>query len=136
MQATKLFKDFFESERSGGLTLIICTLLSLILANTAFGAIYHHFWDQQIFGHSLEHWINDGLMTIFFLLIGLELEREIYIGELSKLKDALLPLFAALGGMIFQRQYIYILIMGLLRSLEQAFRWLQILPSLWVFCHS
>lgn len=101
MQATKLFKDFFESERSGGLTLIICTLLSLILANTAFGAIYHHFWDQQIFGHSLEHWINDGLMTIFFLLIGLELEREIYIGELSKLKDALLPLFAALGGMIF-----------------------------------
>lgn len=101
MQATKLFKDFFESERAGGLTLIVCTLLSLVLANTTFGDTYHHFWEMPIFGHSVEHWINDGLMTVFFLLIGLELEREIYIGELSRVKDALLPLFAAVGGMIF-----------------------------------
>lgn len=99
MKVTKLFKDFFDSEKSGGLVLIVCTILSLTLANSSFGAGYHHFWQTQFQGHSIEHWINDGLMAIFFLLIGLELEREIYIGELSKLKDALLPIFGALGGM-------------------------------------
>lgn len=61
---------------------------------------YHHFWQTQFAGHSIAHWINDGLMTCFFLLIGLELEREIYKGELSNIKDALLPVFAAVGGMI------------------------------------
>lgn len=100
MKATKLFKEFFDSEKSGGLTLIVCTIISLIIANSTFGADYQHFWQTQFQGHSFEHWINDGLMTIFFLLIGLELEREIYIGELSKLKNALLPIFAAIGGML------------------------------------
>ena len=100
MTITKLFKDFFDSEKAGGLILISCTILSLILANSAFGASYHHFWETQIAGHSIEHWVNDGLMTIFFLLIGLELEREIYQGELSNFKDALLPIFGALGGII------------------------------------
>ena len=100
MIITKLFKAFFESEKLGGLVLIICTLLSLLLANSAFGASYHHFWLTEFAGQPLEYWINDGLMTIFFLLIGLELEREIYQGELSNLKDALLPIFAAIGGMI------------------------------------
>ncbi len=57
-------------------------------------------WHYQIGSHSAEHWINDGLMTIFFLLIGLELEREVYIGELSKIKDAILPISGALGGML------------------------------------
>lgn len=100
MIITKLFKAFFESEKLGGLVLIICTLLSLLLANSTFGASYHHFWLTEFAGQPLEYWINDGLMTIFFLLIGLELEREIYQGELSNLKDALLPIFAAIGGMI------------------------------------
>ena len=59
-----------------------------------------HFWHIQYGGHSIEHWINDGLMTIFFLLIGLELEREIYNGELSDIKNALLPISAAIGGML------------------------------------
>jgi len=99
--ATKLFKDFFESEKAGGLILIFCTIVSLIVANSAFGNSYQEFWHTQFANHSLEHWINDGLMTIFFLLIGLELEREIYLGELSNFKDALLPIFGALGGMIF-----------------------------------
>ena len=99
MIITKLFKAFFESEKLGGLVLIICTLLSLLLANSAFGASYHHFWLTEFAGQPLEYWINDGLMTIFFLLIGLELEREIYQGELSNIKDALLPIFAAIGGM-------------------------------------
>ncbi len=72
----------------------------MTLANSNFGADYHHFWQTQLAGHSIEHWVNDGLMTIFFLLIGLELEREIYHGELSNFKDALLPIFGALGGII------------------------------------
>ena len=100
MIATKLFKAFFDSEKSGGLTLIACTIFSLILANSNFSTGYHDFWQTKFAAHTIGHWINDGLMTIFFLLIGLELEREIYLGELSNIKDAMLPLFAALGGTI------------------------------------
>lgn len=97
---TELFNEFFNNEKASGLVLIGCTLISLILANSVFGQQYLHTWHTTIGGESIEYWINDGLMTIFFLLIGLELEREIYDGELSNLKDALLPIFAALGGMI------------------------------------
>jgi NhaA family Na+:H+ antiporter len=100
MKITQLFKDFFESEKLGGLVLLFCTIVSLVLANSIFGESYHHFWLIEFSGKSLEYWINDGLMTIFFLLIGLELEREIYQGELSNIKDALLPIFAAIGGMV------------------------------------
>ncbi len=100
MKATKLFREFFNSEKAGGLTLIFCTIISLIIANSFLGQEYHNFWQTQFSGHSIEHWINDGLMTIFFLLIGLELEREIYQGELSNIKDAMLPIFGAIGGML------------------------------------
>ena len=100
MKLTKLYRDFLESEKAGGLILIICTLVSLFLTNVVIGQSYQDFWHIQLGSQSLEYWINDGLMTIFFLLIGLELEREIYNGELSNIKDALLPLFAALGGMV------------------------------------
>ena len=100
MKITQLFRDFSDSEKSGGITLIVCTIISIVLANTAFGDSYTHFWHSTLGEQSVEYWINDGLMTIFFLLIGLELEREIYIGELSNIKDALLPIFGALGGMI------------------------------------
>ncbi|MFA9188242.1 Na+/H+ antiporter NhaA [Flavobacterium sp. FBOR7N2.3] len=95
-----LFKEFFENEKSSGLILIGCTLISLLLANSIFSTEYLHTWHMKVGTESLEYWINDGLMTIFFLLIGLELEREIYIGELSKIKEAMLPIFAALGGMV------------------------------------
>ncbi len=97
---TDLFKEFFENEKSSGLVLIACTIVSLLLANSAFSTDYLHTWHMKIGTESLEYWINDGLMTIFFLLIGLELEREIYLGELSNIKEALLPIFAALGGML------------------------------------
>lgn len=100
MQVTRLFTEFFESEKASGIVLILCTVLSLLLANSMFQEQYEHIWHFQIGHHSLEHWINDGLMTIFFLLIGLELEREIYIGELSNVKNALLPILAAIGGML------------------------------------
>lgn len=100
VRTTKLFRDFFNNEKSGGLILIACTVVSLLIANSSFSNNYHHFWQSMFIGHSIEYWVNDGLMTIFFLLVGLELEREIYIGELSKLKDALLPVIGAVGGMI------------------------------------
>ncbi len=95
-----LFNEFFNNEKSSGLILIACTIFSLFMANSIFGAEYHHTWLIKFGGQSIEYWINDGLMTIFFLLIGLELEREIYQGELSNIKDALLPIFAAMGGML------------------------------------
>lgn len=100
MIPTRLFREFFNSEKSGGLILIVCAVISLVVSNLDFGESYRHFWQIDIAGYSLAHWINDGLMTIFFLLIGLELEREIYEGELSNAKDALLPAFAAIGGML------------------------------------
>jgi Na+:H+ antiporter, NhaA family len=100
MKATKLFNSFFESEKAGGILLLFCTLLSIILSNSFLGNTYSHFWQTKIGGFTLVHFINDGLMMIFFLMIGLELERELYIGELSKIKNALLPFFAAIGGMI------------------------------------
>jgi NhaA family Na+:H+ antiporter len=97
---TKLYKEFFNSEKSGGLILVIATFLSLVLANSPLGSGYSNFWEYKLGGESIVHWINDGLMTIFFLLIGLELEREIYRGELSDIKNASLPIFAAIGGML------------------------------------
>ena len=100
MRLTKLFNEFYNSEKAGGLILVLATILSLGLANSAMQTGYISFWHLDLGGHSLVHWINDGLMTIFFLLIGLELEREIYIGELSNLKNASLPIFAAIGGML------------------------------------
>jgi NhaA family Na+:H+ antiporter len=109
MTLTKLFNEFFASEKAGGFILIIATILSLVLANSPISQQYATFWNSIFWNHSLLHWINDGLMTLFFLLIGLELEREIYEGELSSLKKASLPIFAALGGMIFPAS-IYLLV--------------------------
>jgi len=97
---SRAFKDFFDSERSSGILLIVCTVVSLLIANSSFGAGYLRFWQHHIGGLSVEHWIDDGLMAIFFFLIGLEIERELYSGELSNFKNALLPILAAIGGMI------------------------------------
>lgn len=100
MRLTRLFHHFFESEKAGGLLLIVATVISLMLANSPYGTDYIAFWQNDLAGSSITGWINDALMAIFFLLIGLELEREIYQGELSDLKKAALPLFGALGGML------------------------------------
>ena len=95
---TKTFKDFFDSEKASGILLIICTVVSLLATNSFLGENYLHLWHTGIAGLSVELWINDFLMAIFFLLIGLELERELKVGELSDVKNALLPIFAAVGG--------------------------------------
>lgn len=92
------FKAFATSGKAGGIVLILCTLMSLAVTNSPLGAGYLSFWHLYVAGLSIEHWINDALMAVFFLLIGLELERELYNGELSDLKNALLPILAAAGG--------------------------------------
>jgi NhaA family Na+:H+ antiporter len=97
---TKLFEEFFNSEKTGGVILLIVTLLSLFLANSTVQSGYVEFWKTNMGDHNIGDWINDGLMTVFFLLIGLELEREIYQGELSNIKSASLPIVGALGGML------------------------------------
>jgi NhaA family Na+:H+ antiporter len=101
MKLTKQFTEFFESEKAGGLLLIGCTVASLFLANSPWSGEYMALWHASLGGVSAGFLINDGLMAIFFLMIGLELEREVYIGELSDLKNASLPMFAAIGGMVF-----------------------------------
>ncbi|MFM2199199.1 MAG: Na+/H+ antiporter NhaA [Verrucomicrobiota bacterium] len=98
---TKALAGFFHSEKSSGFVLIACAIFSLVLANSSFSEAYLGFWKSYAGGLTISYWVNDGLMAVFFLLIGLELKRELYNGELSDLKSALLPMFAALGGIAF-----------------------------------
>src|SRR3954469_22727052 len=100
LNLTITFTRFFESEKSSEILLILCTVVSLCLANSSLSPEYLSFWHRTLGGMSVEYWINDALMAVFFLLIGLELERELYGGELARLKEALLPIVAAIGGMI------------------------------------
>lgn len=102
-------QKFIANEKAGGLVLGISVLIALILANSPWSQYYHHFlehrfgfqWDGQTYlEYNLHHWINDGLMAIFFFVVGLELKREIVAGELSNPRKALLPIAAAIGGMI------------------------------------
>jgi len=117
---TKLFIEFFESEKTSGVVLILCTIISIGVANSYYGDHYLKFWHNNVgfqigpvsLTHSVEQWINDGLMAIFFLLIGLEIERELYIGELSDLKNASLPIVAAVGGMAIPAFFHWILNQG------------------------
>ena len=97
---SKTFKNFFDSEKSGGVLLIICTAVSLVITNSILGEGYLDFWHAYLGPLSVEHWVNDALMAVFFLFIGLELERELYVGELSDFRNALLPIVAALGGIL------------------------------------
>ncbi len=100
MTLTGSFVAFFESEKAGGLVLIACTVLALAIANSPLGSAYGALWHASVAGMTLEHWVNDGLMAVFFLHVGLELERELYVGELSDLRDAVLPVIAAAGGLV------------------------------------
>ena len=102
-------KNFINEEAYGGILLIITTIIALVWANSSFYESYHYIWHEFQFGftwgdlvliESLHHWINDGLMAIFFFVIGLEIKREIMGGELSSVKKASLPIAAAIGGMI------------------------------------
>ena len=101
---------FIREESFGGFLLIIATVIALIWANSGFYGLYHHLFHEIKMGFSfgdfelkfsLQHWINDGLMAIFFFMVGLEIKREVIAGELSTIKKASLPIAAALGGMLF-----------------------------------
>jgi NhaA family Na+:H+ antiporter len=104
----KPFKRFFSSQSNGGIILMLCVVISLIIANSSLGSSFNDLLSNQ-FGfendyielkYSLLLWINDGLMAIFFLMVGLEIKRELVEGELSSIKQASLPIIAALGGML------------------------------------
>lgn len=97
---TQLFTEFFHAEKTGGYVLMACAVLAVTLANSPWSDAYLHLWHTALPGGSLEFWINDGLMAVFFLLVGLEIERELYIGELSDWRNAITPLLAAIGGML------------------------------------
>ena len=102
------FQRFTRTESAGGIVLLACTALALGWANSPWADSYHHLWETNItFGTSefgltlsLHHWINDGLMAVFFFLVGLEIKREMLVGELASPRQAALPIAGALGGMI------------------------------------
>lgn len=101
-------QEFINDSRSVGITLIVCTIISLVLSNSAWSEGYTGFWNLEFHSpipgltlpHTISHFINDALMAVFFLLVGMEIKREILVGELSNLKQASLPIFAAIGGML------------------------------------
>lgn len=106
MRLTRVFTGFFTTLASSGGLLLAASVTSLILANSGVAANWLGLWSEQLHppipglhSHSLVEWINDGLMTIFFLLVGLEIERELFAGELSDRRTAMLPVIAAIGGM-------------------------------------
>ena len=100
MRITKFFKEFFSNSQSSGILLVFCVLISLMIANSSASAGFQSFLDQAWGPYSVSVWINDGLMAIFFLLVGLEIKRELLDGELSNFKNASLPILAAIGGML------------------------------------
>lgn len=108
-KVVKPIQKFIQQEKSGGLILGISVIIALILANSPLHLQYHHFFEQKLgfqfngstyLEYSFHHWINDGLMAIFFFVVGLELKREIVAGELSNPRNAMLPIAAAIGGML------------------------------------
>jgi NhaA family Na+:H+ antiporter len=113
------FRDFLKTEASGAILLASSAIVALIWANSPWSESYESLWSSQfaitVAGHSLDldlrHWVNDGLMTIFFLVVGLEIKREITNGHLANRRAALLPVVAAIGGMAVPA-LIYLLIAG------------------------
>ncbi len=107
---TNPINQFIHKSTTGGIVLFIAAIAGIVIANSPLSDWYHHFWEHKIgFGFddkryldkTLHHWINDGLMAVFFFVVGLELKREIIGGELSSPKKAFLPIAAAAGGMVF-----------------------------------
>ncbi len=101
------FQEFVHDSRAIGILLFICTIISLVFANLPFGETYNalfetefHIFETLHLPHSLLHWINDGFMAIFFFLVGMEIKRELTLGELASVKRAILPIAAAVGGML------------------------------------
>ncbi len=113
------FADFFKRESSSGILIVFASILGLIIANSPLSKNYFEILKSKLsfdlgffaFEMDVSHLINDGLMTIFFLVVGLEIKRELSSGHLSNIKSALLPLLAAIGGMLIPAA-IYLMIAG------------------------
>jgi len=105
----KPVQGFIHAEATGGIVLMICAVAAMIWSNSPWSDSYFHLWEHDLeirlgtYGieKSIHYWINDGLMAMFFFVVGLELKREIIAGELSDIRKAMLPLSAAVGGMVF-----------------------------------
>ncbi|QYO71130.1 Na+/H+ antiporter NhaA [Vibrio cholerae] len=95
-----MIRDFFKMESAGGVLLVIAAAIAMVIANSAMGEGYQAFLHTYVFGMSVSHWINDGLMAVFFLLIGLEVKRELLEGALKSRETAIFPAIAAVGGML------------------------------------
>ena len=116
-QHLEVIQRFIKDESFSGILLFFATLLAVIIANSALSSQYFELWNMElgitIGGHtiamSLMHWINDGLMALFFLMVGLEIKRELLIGELSSVKKASFPIIAAIGGMVIPA-FVYIVL--------------------------
>jgi NhaA family Na+:H+ antiporter len=98
-------KELAESGKLSGMLLLFCTIVSIALTNSFLGKDYTYIWHKEInlgiISKSIEHWINDGLMAIFFFMVGLEIKREVVRGVLSNVKSAMLPVISAIGGVLF-----------------------------------
>ena len=102
------FGRFMATETAGGIVLIACTAVAVFLANSGWSEAYHHLWETEMsvgagawrLAYPLHHWINDGLMVVFFFMVGLEIKREVLVGELASVRKAALPIAGALGGML------------------------------------
>jgi Na+:H+ antiporter, NhaA family len=103
------FEHFIHAQMTTGLVLMFMTVFALILANSPLADVYSHLFHTKVdfnigswrLSHSIHHWINDGLMAVFFFMVGLEIKREVLVGELSNIKVAILPILSAIGGMVF-----------------------------------
>lgn len=93
-------RDFFKMESAGGILLVIAAAIAMLVANSPLIEVYQSGLEAYFMGMSISHWINDGLMAIFFLLIGLEVKRELIEGALKSKETAIFPAIAAIGGMI------------------------------------
>ncbi|NAW79904.1 Na+/H+ antiporter NhaA [Vibrio sp. V33_P6A3T137] len=96
----RMIRSFFKTEAAGGVLLVMAAIAAMLIANSPVNELYKHALHAYVFGMSLSHWVNDGLMAIFFLLIGLEVKRELIEGSLKSKEQALFPAIAALGGML------------------------------------
>ncbi len=97
---TDAIRKFLKLESAGGIILIIAALIAMVIANSPLASVYTDTLHSYIAGLSVAHWINDGLMAIFFFLIGLEVKRELIEGALNTKEKAIFPAIAAVGGMI------------------------------------
>jgi NhaA family Na+:H+ antiporter len=117
LRTKRKLKWILNTDVTEGIFLLLGVVVALIWANSAWHESYHHLWEQQLlirispfhFEQNFHHLVNDGLMAIFFFMVGLEIKREVMVGELSTLRKALFPVLAALGGMVFPALIYYLI---------------------------